>query len=85
MPESKYPPDTLHLSLLNLRSSSVALRFLTTVASSCRTAGGGEGERKGENDRSSGMPVVAIEKLLIRDTRREIQLPRKFDRSAGRR
>jgi len=30
-------------------------------------------EREREDDRSSGMPVVAIEKLLIRDARQEIQ------------
>lgn len=80
VPESKYPPDTLHLSLLNPRSSSVALRFLTTDASPCRTKEGigkRERERTREDDRSSGMPTVAIEKLLIRDTRREIQ----FDES----
>jgi len=82
VPESKYPPDTLHLSLLNPRSSTVALHFLTTDASPRRTEGrtekreeneGREREREREDDRSSGMPVVAIEKLLIRDARQEIQ------------
>jgi len=78
VPESKYPPDTLHLSLLNPRSSTVVLHFLTTDASPRRTEGRTEKrererERERGDDRSSGMPVVAIEKLLIRDARQEIQ------------
>jgi len=53
VPESKYPPDTLHLSLLNPRSSSVALRFLTTDASPCRTE---EGIGKRERERTIDLP-----------------------------
>lgn len=45
--ESKYPPDTLHLSLLNPRSSTVALCFLTTDASPRRTEGAEKKEDKG--------------------------------------
>lgn len=38
-----------------------------------RTWGERERDSEREDDRSSGMPVVAIEKLLIRDARQEIQ------------
>lgn len=58
---SKYPPDTLHLSLY-----IPSLGYLTTDASSCDRTEGRKRERS--NDRSLGMPVVPIEKLLIRDS-----------------
>lgn len=60
-PDSKYPPDTLHLSL-----HVPSLGYLTTDASSCDRTEGRKRERS--NDRSLGMPVVPIEKLLIRDS-----------------
>lgn len=54
-PDSKYPPDTLHLSL-----HIPSLSYLTTDASFCDRTEGRRRKRWRErtNDRSFGMPAV---------------------------